>query len=444
MKIRALKIKKFKNLEDFEIHFSDADSVNLIIGKNGSGKSNLLKAITLIFSQIYRGVNFTFDFVLKYECRGREIEINAKKGNHESSRILIDGTMADYSAFRLTIDSNTNSLLPDNLVVYYSGMSQEMKEIAQPHAKSFRNKLMKGQSNLDIRDIFYFEPLHFELILLTFFSKDYKDVFLENFNIKDFINCRIKFNNDSKNAKGNVNNVINRLKAIENKEGEIIITKDELLRVKEDIGGIYEDIFFKTFDGILIGGYIDSISIEFSLADGSVINSNDLSEGEKQLISIQGLTSFLKEKETLFLFDEPDTFMHLIWQASFISSLSETLSQNHMQAIITTHSPQLLSNLKEGTIFLMENGNVDYSTKFYGRDIKYITLKMGGENRPKEIQNKLGRIFKQLALVNNSRALDNVKSLYQEIIPLIENSDTDPDLIEIQTEIKYLEDDLTD
>ena len=444
MKIRALKIKKFKNLEDFEIHFSDADSVNLIIGKNGSGKSNLLKAITLIFSQIYRGIDFTFDFELKYECRGAKIEINAKAGNSEFTQVLINGEEISYSQLRSSISSENKSLLPNNIVVYYSGMSQEMQEITQPHARSFRNKLIKGQSSLDIRDIFYFEPLHFELILLTFFSKDYKDEFLENFNIKEFINCKIKFTNDAKKAKGNVLNVINRIKTIENKRREIIIDKSELIRIKEDIGGIFEDIFFKTFDGILIGGYIDSISIQFSLSDDSIINSSDLSDGEKQLISIQGLTSFLKEKETLFLFDEPDTYMHLVWQAKFISSISDLLYKNNMQAIVTTHSPQLLSNLKEGTIFLIENGNVDYSTKFYGRDIKYITLKMGGENRPKIIQNKLERIFNQLASVNSIKKLIQIKNLYNEIVPLIENSDADSDLIEIKTEIDYLEEDLVE
>ena len=195
---------------------------------------------------------------------------------------------------------------------------------------------------------------------------------------------------------------------------------------------------------MLIGGYIDSLSIQFSLVDGSIINSGDLSDGEKQLISIQGLTSFLKQKETLFLFDEPDTYMHLVWQAKFISSVSALLTENDMQAIITTHSPQLLSNLKEGAIFLMKNGNVDYSTKFYGRDIKYITLKMGGGNRPKYVQDKLERIFKKLVSINTIKDFEDVKSLYEEIKLLIKNSDMDSDLLEIKTELDYLEEDLLD
>ena len=48
MYISNLKIKNYRNLEDFEI---DLKQFTLIIGENNIGKTNLLNAIGLIFSQ---------------------------------------------------------------------------------------------------------------------------------------------------------------------------------------------------------------------------------------------------------------------------------------------------------------------------------------------------------------------------------------------------------
>ena len=49
MRLHRVTIKKFKNLEDFDCVFPDSN-ISAFIGNNGSGKSNLLEAITEAFS----------------------------------------------------------------------------------------------------------------------------------------------------------------------------------------------------------------------------------------------------------------------------------------------------------------------------------------------------------------------------------------------------------
>ena len=51
MKIKNLKIEGYKNLDLELIHNVD---IIALIGNNGSGKSNLLEALSLIFRSLYK------------------------------------------------------------------------------------------------------------------------------------------------------------------------------------------------------------------------------------------------------------------------------------------------------------------------------------------------------------------------------------------------------
>jgi len=48
MKLKYLWVSDFKNLKDFEISFSSDSSYSVLVGRNGTGKSNLLELIVLI------------------------------------------------------------------------------------------------------------------------------------------------------------------------------------------------------------------------------------------------------------------------------------------------------------------------------------------------------------------------------------------------------------
>ena len=54
MRLKRLWIDGFKNLNDFEIDFNDKEGITVLIGNNGSGKSNVLEAISAIFADFPR------------------------------------------------------------------------------------------------------------------------------------------------------------------------------------------------------------------------------------------------------------------------------------------------------------------------------------------------------------------------------------------------------
>ena len=52
MYISSIKIKNFRNFDNIDIDFHEG--VNVLIGHNNSGKSNLLRALSLIFDDSIR------------------------------------------------------------------------------------------------------------------------------------------------------------------------------------------------------------------------------------------------------------------------------------------------------------------------------------------------------------------------------------------------------
>ena len=104
--------------------------------------------------------------------------------------------------------------------------------------------------------------------------------------------------------------------------------------------------------------YEDMLGKSFLLLekDEETISSNALSEGEKQIIAIRGINDLLIDDNTLLLFDEPDTYLHPSWQSQFIEEIIKY--SKHTQFVITTHSPQILTNMNPqfGHLNYIENG----------------------------------------------------------------------------------------
>ena len=92
--------------------------------------------------------------------------------------------------------------------------------------------------------------------------------------------------------------------------------------------------------------------IEFRLANGVVIYTDDgmplspdvLSSGERQLLHL--LTSALYSRETpsLFLIDEPELSLNMVWQRRFLDALIDCAGQEATQMILATHSFEILTD----------------------------------------------------------------------------------------------------
>lgn len=90
MRLISLTISQYKNLRDFSLSFDGNSFIDVLVGKNGSGKSNLFEALIEIFRHVFEYDNGKgnpgFDFTIKYEIDSKETEIAWKAG-----KFSIDG-----------------------------------------------------------------------------------------------------------------------------------------------------------------------------------------------------------------------------------------------------------------------------------------------------------------------------------------------------------------
>ena len=128
MQVKHLYLKQYKNLNEFRVDFNKPISV--IIGRNGSGKSNILEAITEIFRNLFytESLPLPFPYTIEYEIGISKIFISTLDGTY---KIKIDGKDVELTEIQKIsktwvykkIPEKLEGILPDNILLYYSGQS---------------------------------------------------------------------------------------------------------------------------------------------------------------------------------------------------------------------------------------------------------------------------------------------------------------------------------
>ncbi len=87
---------------------------------------------------------------------------------------------------------------------------------------------------------------------------------------------------------------------------------------------------------------------------GEPLALEKLSSGEKQVIVMYYDLIFNDNTNLLLLIDEPEISMHIVWQKQFMNDLVRIAKHGKFQAIVATHSPQLIGQYRELQIDLGE------------------------------------------------------------------------------------------
>lgn len=196
MRLDYLKIDRFKNLNDFSIDFDETcqEPVTVILGRNGSGKSNVFEALIIIFRDLIKGkptANFAYE--LRYTLRGGTVKVricNPHVGNDETNslpplRSFTDKEGQAINVFSFDVTDNEGEhrvarkeirkFLPRYLVTYYSGVSNRMEHHFFAPQLEFRNELLEGNV-IPLRPLFYAKPIHSHFALLAFFMTEDQEV----------------------------------------------------------------------------------------------------------------------------------------------------------------------------------------------------------------------------------------------------------------------------
>ena len=70
MRLNQVWINGFKNLNDFSLSFDQASPYTVLVGQNGSGKSNLIEALVYLFSELDSQSPAPFDYQITYGMTG--------------------------------------------------------------------------------------------------------------------------------------------------------------------------------------------------------------------------------------------------------------------------------------------------------------------------------------------------------------------------------------
>jgi predicted ATP-dependent endonuclease of OLD family len=412
MKIKSLYIKRYKILENLFLDFDDATNVNVIIGKNGAGKTTLFEAIIHIFRAptVVNNVNYLrkhykelgLEFKIEYANKNQDVVYSFLDNDiswiASGESILNDENLFSFHELTDAVPYEQKGIakyIPDHIVTYYSGESTRVTSLFEIHVSEAASRLQKGQ-NLPLREFINIDTRSIRKVLISllpyadFKSKNSlsKDLSLDqiekiqinfkqpkwyktaktNFEKQSEINSEValeQFNPEFFYAEGEVGGFLDRLtkfsqKSYDNETEHILsltINPNDAREYFsfEKIKGLDNSLdFFKMLDHTDHSDLIHSIKLDIKLKDsGSITEFSNMSEGEHQIKLILGLSEIFKGKETLFLFDEPDTFLHPEWQILLMEKLI-AIKDSHV--FVSTHSTTALTSIHSDNIIRMDNG----------------------------------------------------------------------------------------
>lgn len=427
MKIEYLHILNYKNLDNLEIHFSKGSFVNALIGANGSGKSNVIEAITIIFASLKTAQEISFSYKIKYSIGDKKYEIT----NMES------GTVAQCDGKRLS-KSELATALPSTLFLYYCGETTRLKTLATEFVDKDFEKSLKRELEPVFKYLTYTTVKDFGAALLSnlAFKHDSCKTIFDIVHI-EAIHLPITFcfkrpNWSSKSGKAD--NFWNSIGAVRLEIEKLLyvsgtnkpdVYDDSVQIVVNDLQHFHNKWFsafdlFKSLKMLMQADILDSIEFDICKKDNDFIFSyQELSEGEKQLGQLLSLIDITKEHRALFLMDEFDAYLHPGWQRKFIELI--TYKKIEGQILLTTHSPLTLGKMKKENILILKNG-IAYNpaADTLNRDITEVLEEaMDIGTRPQEVEEAI-KDFRNAAMNGNK---SEVKTAYEVLTKIISKDD---------------------
>jgi len=406
MKIDYLHIQStYKNLDNVKVDFDEDHLMTVIVGGNGSGKSNVLEALVRIFRDLDLEEIPLFKFEIKY-CLG------AKKnpkwmtlyGDHKGKTLteqykLFSSDRRDVLGKKISVKSVTklrtgkSEYLPQFIFAYYSGPSDRLEDCFKQHRANFYHDLLynKVEALGDMRRFFYAKPIHSQFVLMAFFlenkNSDERQFLKEHLGIVDLDSVHFVLREppwkQPKNrdelfwgANGVVREFLDALiphslaplKVARIDQDEMSLTgkrktkeffhlflKDSvaLKKVAKDYG---PDIFFKMLESTLLSEVLKEVLIRVKVKTSSEsLSFRELSEGEQQLLTVLGLLKFTGGKDALFLLDEPDTHLNPAWTVKYLEFLRKFVpDKNTSHLLMVSHHPLAIAELKDKQIQVMK------------------------------------------------------------------------------------------
>ncbi|MBM6790067.1 AAA family ATPase [Flavonifractor plautii] len=365
MKLKSLYIEKYKNLSPLTIDFEAGNGLTMLVGNNGSGKSNVLEAISGIFHDLFKGKDsrkIKCDYKLVYTLN----EVNCKIER-------TDGFLRCYGPKFKRREYFIEENAPNNIIGLYSGEEDRLwTSFYESYYKAYIKRIKTNQHQERMR-LMLINKYYWNVALLTLLLSKNETLkpFIENdlsitsiakielrFNFKYFddINELLKtfidrINPDHKSKieyslEDLRNNIFYSVLTDEN--GDILVDEHENKLLAEN--GVTDTEVFQN----LTQAYMpknEKIIRDIIIRIDDDITVEQLSEGEKKLILVKTVLEILSDEKTLVLMDEPDAHLHEIRKKNLYSMMGEYPNR---QIVIATHSPTFIDVADQNQIKMLK------------------------------------------------------------------------------------------
>lgn len=418
MKVKQLKINAFRGIKELTLDF-DLYEPTVIIGINGVGKSSILACLAILLSWLNNQIRSGTTHRQGYDFENSDINNNSSETRNTikictniQEKKYLSWTLQRHRSTSLSKEKRVSKeIINRNLfhrILEFQRIKSQLPIVISYPAKRFVDRIsLVNKDNL-------FDTITAYNLALDNKNNDFQDFFEWFRNREDLENENFIHNPD----KG----------------------KDRQLEaVRQAIYGILEG-----FSNLRVERYPLQMSLE---KNGKKLVANQLSDGEKGLLAMVGdiarrlamvsaENANALEGEAIILIDQIELHLHPKWQREIITALKRTFP--NCQFIITTHSPQVLSNIKPENIYVLESGEEGITARHpqrsFGRDSNSILEDvMGVAERPVEIKEDLQALFR----VIEAGDLEAARELRQTIAEKIGSDE--PELIKAATSIRRKE-----
>lgn len=384
MKLNYVHIAGYKNLIDTTLVFESSETPIMIIGNNGTGKSNLIEALLHVFVGLYYGKPPEFDFHIRYTAHNKQIEVrySFQEGSYT---VIVDNIPWSHAQFSKRV--RTPQLMPpfpSQVFTYYSGTCDRVENIIKKYNRSFLYKLKNQSDDLE-RQFVFSEINQAELILLGLIAHRHRALLID-LGIDDLHEIRLTLQppesyvqdrDDPKywGTEGGIREFLADLDNVAEESYEPFakysLRDDRKSRVYkigtaqlEKIGAVLEKRGTNLYSMLqALAAKKILVNNEFDIVQkGSQTHyrTESLSEGEKQLLCVVGGLTLAQNTECLVLLDEPDTHLNPAWSWRYNTLLKQALSSQQRTTsttIIATHDPIMISGLTKEQVFIARKDN---------------------------------------------------------------------------------------
>ena len=454
MHIDELHIQNFRCFQEINLKFSP-ENIAVIVGINGAGKSSLLDGIATLLMKL---VNHLTEIQLdEWIERGSKI---SRIDDDDDLFIKIDDILYGQKQAILDIkisDINYGAISWNAIKKQKKGIELKADQIMDYMDYLEEQLQLNPEFNLPV--LVYYRTHNMMLHSASIYPEDDDNQYemkQRKYEINQLNAYRGYFNPQIDNFQ----DFFIWFRVEEDYENEIRLRQDNNYRnpnlevIRKAIEKFLEGFPNTHFSNLRVVRTQSQRNIDFTSNRNPLsltITKNDLdfkleqlSDGEKTLLMLvtdlarrlaianPGLGVDALQGEGIVLIDEIDLHLHPQWQRIVIPSFTSTFPNCHF--IVTTHSPQVLSNVKRENVFILEDYQlVEVTPHTYGQDSNSILYELMNVNeRPQEVQEKINACFNLI----DEEELEAAKVKLQELADLL--GEQDSEIIRAKTLINFL------